>query len=107
MSELIPQVAGTSYGELSPGGEWFWDGTGKPNDEWIPNPNFTPSTVEAPAQQALPAAKGSLHYVMGRIDAKVFQDHSSKPGPAGVQLTIGLCQCMNPADVIKAFGLTG
>lgn len=103
-AEAKPDVAGTYYGELSPLGQWFWNGTGTPDDSWIANPDQAPPT---PEQQAMPAAKGSLHYVMGRIDAKVFQDHSGKPGPAGLQLNIGLCQCMNPADVIKAFGLTG
>lgn len=100
-SESQPALPGTYYGELSPEGQWFWNGTGTPDDRWIANPQ------NVPVQQVQPTAKGSLHYVMGPIDAKVFQDHSSKPGPGGIQMTIGHCQTMNPADLIKAFNLTG
>jgi len=34
--EPKPTKPGNHYGELSPGKEWFWDGSGLPGDAWIP-----------------------------------------------------------------------
>lgn len=36
--EPEPVAPGTHYGELSPEGQWFWEGTGAPDDRWIANP---------------------------------------------------------------------
>jgi hypothetical protein len=32
---MKPTNPGTHYGEISPDGQWFWNGTGKPDDAWI------------------------------------------------------------------------
>jgi len=37
--ESIPADPGSYYGQISPGGAWFWNGTGLPGDAWIPNPS--------------------------------------------------------------------
>lgn len=48
--EPIPTTPGTFDGELSPGGEWKWEGTGTPDDKWI-------SVLTAPVPgTAIPAA---------------------------------------------------
>lgn len=104
-TEPIPTAPGTYYGELSLGKEWFWNGTGTSEDQWIANPEQQERPEVAPL--VLPVAKGSLHYIMGRVDAKIYQDHTSKPGPGGIQMNLGHTLTMNPADLIKAFGLTG
>jgi len=41
MSEPKPTSPGTFYGELSPQGQWLWNGTGQPTDDWIPNPDYS------------------------------------------------------------------
>lgn len=37
-NESKPSGPGTYYGELSPLRQWFWSGTGTPQDQWIANP---------------------------------------------------------------------
>jgi hypothetical protein len=40
MSEPKPEKPGTEYGQLSPQAEWYWDGTGREDDDWAPvNPD--------------------------------------------------------------------
>ena len=46
--EPKPGASGTYYGELSPEGQWFWEGTGQPDDQWIAN-------SEKPAPEPLAA----------------------------------------------------
>lgn len=52
--EPEPQLPGTHYGELSPEGQWVWDGTGKPDDKWIANPEKAGVQAEQPEQLAAP-----------------------------------------------------
>jgi|SRR6516165_3855508 len=40
--EPKPTDPGTYYGQISAGGQWFWQGTGQPGDAWIPNPSAAP-----------------------------------------------------------------
>jgi len=54
--EPKPTKPGNHYGELSPGKEWFWDGSGLPGDAWIPATAATlmedaPVTVEPQSQE--------------------------------------------------------
>lgn len=46
MSESKPTTPGTYYGEVSPQGQWIWNGTGLPGDDWQINPN-APSNMNA------------------------------------------------------------
>ena len=94
--ETIPAVPGTYYGELSPEGQWFWNGTGKPDDQWIAN------SQDVPVQQVQPTIKGTDHYIMNPTDVMIYRDHSSKGNPPPA-----MRQVMNPADFIKAYNLTG
>jgi hypothetical protein len=36
MSEPKPEKPGTEYGQLSPQAQWYWDGTGRPDNGWAP-----------------------------------------------------------------------
>lgn len=36
-AENIPSYPGTYYGEISPGGQWLWSGTGGADDAWVAN----------------------------------------------------------------------
>jgi hypothetical protein len=48
-AETKPTAPGMHYGELSPEGQWFWNGTGLPGDAWIPNSdNLTRVKEDAP-----------------------------------------------------------
>lgn len=51
--EPEPASPGTHYGELSPEGQWFWDGTGTPTDQWIANPKVG-QQADQPELQAAP-----------------------------------------------------
>lgn len=52
--ELRPKAPGTHYGELSPAGQWFWDGTGQPDDQWVANPEKVSVQADQPELQAAP-----------------------------------------------------
>jgi hypothetical protein len=45
--ERKPAGRGSYYGQISAGGQWFWNGTGQPGDDWLYNPSVEPQTVGA------------------------------------------------------------
>jgi hypothetical protein len=49
--EPKPTQPGTYYGQLSSQQEWFWAGTGQPDDAWIPSEAAALMEVE-PSQEA-------------------------------------------------------
>lgn len=60
--EPLPSLPGTYYGELSPGGQWFWRGTGAPDDEWI----AAGTQAELPSQEDVgiqPLAASASFYI--------------------------------------------
>ena len=67
--ESKPSGAGTHYGQLSAGGQWFWDGTGLPGDEWIP------ASQQRPAQMA---AQRPTAPVLGGKDAEITDPRPSE-----------------------------
>jgi len=53
-TESMPADRGTYYGQLSPGGQWFWNGTGLPGDAWVPQPSTQSLEVGLLAGPAYP-----------------------------------------------------
>jgi hypothetical protein len=46
--EAKPSSSGKEYGERSLGGEWVWNGTGRPDDAWVaPEPHVPPAAGTA------------------------------------------------------------
>ena len=54
--EAKPSDPGFYYGQLSAGGQWVWNGTGLPGDDWVPNPSAAQFdlSVEAAAASGYP-----------------------------------------------------
>jgi hypothetical protein len=73
--ELKPAEPGTYFGELSVGGDWRWEGTGLPDDDWV-------QIVSVPETQT----KGTIHkghiLCCNSADAAYQTDYSAKAGLA-------------------------
>jgi len=88
MSELMPSAPGTYYGELSPQGEWFWNGTGLPGDAWIPNPDFSPSAVPVESAKLYPTRGDNLERSILKALQIAYNSYASMltpPYPGGFQ----------------------
>jgi hypothetical protein len=98
--EPKPALPGTYYGEISPEGEWFWDGTGKPEDQWIVNPGYEqPEALVAPT---LAKAHVQTLPVMDFANAAKF----SLPTLPGSLTWVYVSQCWPRHDIIRVAGLT-
>ena len=95
-TEEKPSVPGTHYGQLSENEEWFWDGTGRPDNGWIPTPEqkaeVTPYTK--------PATKKVHVICCGAADAAFQTDLSGYSG-----LTPALFYIWPANDLMVRFGL--
>jgi hypothetical protein len=95
-TEQKPAVPGTYYGELSPGGEWRWNGTGLPNDDWV-----------AVGQQGVvtPLAKPSVAkhhaWTMDKASMAFLTDLSAYPGLTYAQILI-----YPTAELVRKYGLS-
>jgi hypothetical protein len=59
MNESKPTEVGAYFGELSPQGQWKWNGTGLPGDDWIKV--ISPSS-ESPPQVSQQLTSAQLQY---------------------------------------------
>lgn len=101
--EAKPLEPGTYYGELSPQEEWFWDGTGRPEDQWIVNP----SVVTNPEPEPLAAPNLSAAHVkmLPPMDYANPTKYNLPAPPAGVTWWY-LANCWARHDIIRVAGLT-
>jgi hypothetical protein len=97
--EPKPALFGTYYGELSPGGQWFWNGTGTPEDRWIANPDIKPEPLVNPT---LAKAHVQTMAVMDFANQNKF----TLPGLPGSLTWTYIGQCWAVHDIIRVAGLT-
>ena len=99
MSEPKPTEPGEYYEQSSPLGEWWWDGTGTPNDQWVPVASLTPVPLAAPN---LAAAHVKTLPPMDWANPGKF----GLPAPPAGTTWVYLSQCWARHDVIRVAGLT-
>ena len=95
-NEVKPSAPGTYYGELSPGGEWRWNGTGLSNDDWV-------AVGQADVVQPLakPAVAKHHAWVMDKASMAFLTDLSAYPG-----LTYGQILIYPTAELVRKYGMT-
>src|SRR5215469_11573007 len=98
--ETKPLLPGTAYGELSPEGQWFWNGTGSPDDQWIVNPDFVPE----PAPLVAPTLAKSHVQTMAVMDY-ANQNKFTLPTLPGSLTWVYISQCWARHDIIRVAGL--
>lgn len=105
-NEVKPEKAGTYYGELSPGGQWFWYGWGRPEDDWIPNPAFKPKEHEPiPTPLTAPNLAKSHVQTLPTMDF-ANQNKFTLPALPGSLTWTYVGQCWARHDIIRVAGLT-
>jgi hypothetical protein len=102
-AEAKPGSSGTYYGEISPGGQWFWDGTGKPDDQWIANP----AAAREPAPEPLVTPNLAKAHVqtLPPMDYANAAKYNLPAPPAGLTW-VYMSQCWARHDIIRVNGLT-
>jgi hypothetical protein len=98
MSELKPVKAGINYGERSPKDEWWWSGTGSPDDDWVP---VTAEPTEIPTQLAKPAVLKHHAWTMDKASMAFLTDLTAYPG-----LNYGQILIYPTAELVKKYNLT-
>jgi hypothetical protein len=95
MSEPKPTTPGIYLGQSSPLGEWEWDGTGTPNDAWIP----------VPTPFAAPNLAKSHVQTLATMDFANAAKFNLPAPPAGLTW-VYMGQCWAKHDIIRVNGLT-
>ena len=96
--EAKPGVPGTYYGELSPGGQWRWNGTGLPTDGWV---EVAQQQAEVTPLATKPAVLKHHAWAMNKADMAFTTDLSAYPG-----LNYAAILAYPTAELVKKFGLT-
>lgn len=94
--EAKPSASGTYYGELSPAGEWRWNGTGLSKDDWLA---VEQGDVVTPLA-AKPAVAKHHAWVMDKASMAFLTDLSAYPG-----LSYGQILIYPTAELVRKYGL--
>jgi len=98
MAEAKPDFPGDHYGQLSAEGEWVWNGTGRPDDDWIP---AQPSQQDVVQPLVKPAVLKHHAWCMDKASMAFTTDLSAYPGLTYAQILI-----YPTAELVRKFGLT-
>jgi hypothetical protein len=103
-TEEKPTAPGTRYGQLSDKKQWFWHGTGAPDNGWIPHSEPTQQPVvkpaDVPTQFTKPPVVKAHVLCCNPADVAYQTDLSGIPG-----LTAAVLYTWPRNDIMVRFGV--
>jgi hypothetical protein len=105
MSEPKPSKRGSYYGERSLEGEWYWHGTGAPEDDWVKAPQTPAAKALEPAPLVAPNLAKSHVQTLPVMDYANPAKFSLPAPPAGLTWWY-MANCWPRHDIIRVNGLT-